>query len=148
MEYLNARPEIRTIVEELRSDPDSAYVANILLLTSTRLISVEERLSSQGELSADKADSSNVTNIVLARKGNVLVHGSIVKSDHFPGCQRMSLLPHITGAPNYRQSASDMMIYGVAIPTIEGMQQVLNFLGSKPHTSHKVLWISLREGKI
>lgn len=37
------------------------------------------------------------------RGGSVLGKKTILKSDHFPGCQNKRLLPQIDGAPNYRQ---------------------------------------------
>ncbi|KAJ7973174.1 paladin-like [Quillaja saponaria] len=37
------------------------------------------------------------------RGGSVLGKKTILKSDHFPGCQNKRLTPQIDGAPNYRQ---------------------------------------------
>lgn len=37
------------------------------------------------------------------RGGSVLGKKTILKSDHFPGCQNKRLSPQIDGAPNYRQ---------------------------------------------
>lgn len=37
------------------------------------------------------------------RGGSVLGKKTILKSDHFPGCQNKRLSPQIEGAPNYRQ---------------------------------------------
>lgn len=36
------------------------------------------------------------------RGGSVLGKKTILKSDHFPGCQNKRLSPQIDGAPNYR----------------------------------------------
>lgn len=41
--------------------------------------------------------------VVALRSGAVLLKGTILKSDHFPGCQNMRLTPLIDGAPNFRQ---------------------------------------------
>lgn len=41
--------------------------------------------------------------VVATRSGDVLLRHTILKSDHFPGCQNMKLTPLIEGAPNYRQ---------------------------------------------
>jgi hypothetical protein len=38
----------------------------------------------------------------------VLGRKTILKSDHFPGCQNKRLLPHVEGAPNYRQIDVDI----------------------------------------
>jgi len=37
------------------------------------------------------------------RDGSVLGKKTILKSDHFPGCQNKRMTPQIEGAPNYRQ---------------------------------------------
>lgn len=42
------------------------------------------------------------------RGGSVLGKKTILKSDHFPGCQNKRLSPHIDGAPNYRQVLSSL----------------------------------------
>ena len=41
--------------------------------------------------------------VMKQRGGSVLGKKTILKSDHFPGCQNKRLSPHIDGAPNYRQ---------------------------------------------
>jgi hypothetical protein len=41
--------------------------------------------------------------VVSERGGDVLIKNTILKSDHFPGCQNMKLTPLIDGAPNFRQ---------------------------------------------
>ena len=41
--------------------------------------------------------------VMKLRGGSVLGKKTILKSDHFPGCQNKRLTPHIDGAPNYRQ---------------------------------------------
>lgn len=41
--------------------------------------------------------------VMKLRGGSVLGKKTILKSDHFPGCQNKRLSPHIEGAPNYRQ---------------------------------------------
>lgn len=46
------------------------------------------------------AETEHVMNY---RGGSVLGKKTILKSDHFPGCQNKRLTPQIDGAPNYRQ---------------------------------------------
>jgi hypothetical protein len=41
--------------------------------------------------------------VISSRGGSVLGKKTILKSDHFPGCQNRRLTPQIDGAPNYRQ---------------------------------------------
>ena len=43
--------------------------------------------------------------VMKMRGGCVLGKKTILKSDHFPGCQNKRLSPQIDGAPNYRQVA-------------------------------------------
>eukprot|EP01119_Soliformovum_irregulare_P014208 TRINITY_DN3878_c0_g1_i1.p1 TRINITY_DN3878_c0_g1~~TRINITY_DN3878_c0_g1_i1.p1 ORF type:complete len:1108 (-),score=338.31 TRINITY_DN3878_c0_g1_i1:397-3720(-) len=120
-EWYASRPEIMTISRELHENPAKAFQTF--------------------------SDSKMSWEVINSRHGDVMGVNTILKSDHFPGCQRMSLLPHIPGAPNYRQ-VQGLCVYGVAIPTIEGMKNTINHLLKTSNTSvppKKVLWISLRE---
>ncbi|XP_038874639.1 paladin isoform X1 [Benincasa hispida] len=83
--------------------------------------------------------------VMKFRGGSVLGKKTILKSDHFPGCQNKRLSPQIDGAPNYRQ-ADSLQVHGVAIPTILGIQNVLKYVGAqKDGQKAQVLWINLRE---
>lgn len=84
--------------------------------------------------------------VMKLRGGSVLGKKTILKSDHFPGCQNKRLRPNIEGAPNYRQ-ADKLHVHGVAIPTIDGIRNVLKHIGAEIEGENKVhvLWISLRE---
>ncbi|KAH9319094.1 hypothetical protein KI387_020863 [Taxus chinensis] len=83
--------------------------------------------------------------VMSLRGGSVLGKKTILKSDHFPGCQNKRLRPQIEGAPNYRRVGS-LPVHGVAIPTVEGIRNVLNLIGAfkNGHEKH-VLWHNLRE---
>jgi hypothetical protein len=52
---------------------------------------------------AKMAASREPEDVIVSRGGSVLGKKTILKSDHFPGCQNKRLLPHVDGAPNYRQ---------------------------------------------
>jgi hypothetical protein len=84
--------------------------------------------------------------VMRMRGGSVLGKKTILKSDHFPGCQNKRLSPQIEGAPNYRQAES-LHVHGVAIPTVDGIRNVLNHIGARlpRNKRQQVLWISLRE---
>ncbi|KAI4349837.1 hypothetical protein L6164_010386 [Bauhinia variegata] len=83
--------------------------------------------------------------VMKSRGGSVLGQKTILKSDHFPGCQNKRLSPQIEGAPNYRQ-ADSLHVHGVAIPTSDGIRNVLKHIGAQIEGKRtKVLWISLRE---
>ncbi|KAG8389638.1 hypothetical protein BUALT_Bualt02G0249800 [Buddleja alternifolia] len=67
------------------------------------------------------------------RDGSVLGKKTILKSDHFPGCHNKRL-------------ANSLPVHGVAIPTTDGIRNVLKHIGA--HTKGeqiRVLWINLRE---
>ncbi|XP_077240412.1 metal ion-binding protein isoform X2 [Tasmannia lanceolata] len=83
--------------------------------------------------------------VMSYRGGSVLGKKTILKSDHFPGCQNKRLTPHIDGAPNYRQAGS-LHVHGVAIPTIDGIRNALNHIGAQKNgRKTRVLWHNLRE---
>ncbi|KAK9808828.1 hypothetical protein WJX72_004439 [[Myrmecia] bisecta] len=81
--------------------------------------------------------------VVANRKGDVLIKHTILKSDHFPGCQNKKLIPLLDGAPNFRK-VPGLPVYGVAIPTVVGLRLVLETLGAE-QGRRKVLWHNMRE---
>lgn len=48
--------------------------------------------------------------VMKLRGGSVLGKKTILKSDHFPGCQNKRLYPHIDGAPNYRKVTTTLLL--------------------------------------
>ncbi|MCO5554907.1 hypothetical protein L7F22_008445 [Adiantum nelumboides] len=83
--------------------------------------------------------------VINSRGGSVLGKKTILKSDHFPGCQNKRLQPQVDGAPNYRQ-VNSLPVYGVAIPTVDGIRKVLDLVGAcKLGSKRRVLWHNLRE---
>ncbi|KAI9082587.1 hypothetical protein K1719_035456 [Acacia pycnantha] len=83
--------------------------------------------------------------VMKLRGGSVLGKKTILKSDHFPGCQNKRLSPQIEGAPNYRQ-ADSLHVHGVAIPTFDGIRNVLKHISAQKEGKRvQVLWINLRE---
>lgn len=81
--------------------------------------------------------------VVARRAGDVLLRHTILKSDHFPGCQNTRLTPLLDGAPNFR-GVPGLPVYGVAIPTASGLRNVLDTLGASKN-KRKIIWINLRE---
>ncbi|XP_024527697.1 paladin isoform X2 [Selaginella moellendorffii] len=95
--------------------------------------------------SSELVASREPEHVIMSRGGSVLGRKTILKSDHFPGCQNKRLQPHVQGAPNYRQ-VSSLPVFGVAIPTIDGIRKVLDLIGANRNGGHKrVLWHNLRE---
>jgi len=77
----------------------------------------------------------------------VLAKHTILKSDHFPGCQKLSLKDRIDGAPNFRQvvakelgSSKKYSIVGVAIPIKSSIRLLLEKMGEK----RNILWTNIR----
>ncbi|RNF20594.1 metal ion binding protein [Trypanosoma cruzi] len=61
--------------------------------------------------------------------GDVLTANCMLKADHFPGCQKKGLRPELCGAPNFRK-VDTINVYGVAIPTLMGIHNILSLLGA------------------
>jgi uncharacterized protein YrrD len=47
----------------------------------------------------------------------------------YAGCQNTKLTPLLDGAPNFRQ-VEGLPVYGVAIPTVRGLRNVMDVLGA------------------
>ncbi len=86
-------------------------------------------------------DRVSAHEVIASRCGAVLGRQTVLKDDHFPGCQNKKLTPLIEGAPNFRQ-VDGLPVYGVAIPTVTGLRNVLEAVGGK---ARKALWHSMRE---
>eukprot|EP00775_Hariotina_reticulata_P011247 gene11247-11396_t len=81
--------------------------------------------------------------VVASRAGDVLIKNTLLKADHFPGCQNTKLTPLLDGAPNFRQ-VEGLPVYGVAIPTVRGLRNVMDALGAA-QGQRRVLWHNMRE---
>eukprot|EP01127_Copromyxa_protea_P012852 TRINITY_DN3384_c0_g1_i2.p1 TRINITY_DN3384_c0_g1~~TRINITY_DN3384_c0_g1_i2.p1 ORF type:complete len:148 (+),score=31.39 TRINITY_DN3384_c0_g1_i2:160-603(+) len=79
--------------------------------------------------------------VVRSRVGEILQCNMILKSDHFPGCQKSWLKVKVQGAPNFRCIPA-APIYGMGMPTKEGISNVMNEMKGSFTTLH---WLSLRE---
>lgn len=87
--------------------------------------------------------------VMKLRGGSVLGKKTILKSDHFPGCQNKRLTPQIDGAPNYRQvlffflhfffiaENQDCQIYALHLPLfcLSGQICVQNYSHSRLETN-------------
>ena len=95
------------------------------------------------------AKQKEVKAVVAGRLGSVLAPMTILKFDHFIGCQKQSLPERIDGAPNFRQvtlpGPVDRFVCGLAMPTKCAIERVLLRIGCKPNGPRKSLWISMRE---
>lgn len=94
-------------------------VANIIANIDQR---AEEALKYMDFSNLKKADPQH-------RGGDVLTANFALKADHFPGCRKKGLRPELCGAPNFRKVDS-VNVYGVAIPTLMGIRNILSLLGA------------------
>lgn len=91
--------------------------------------------------------------VVANRRGSVLAPMTILKFDHFIGCQKQSLPERIDGAPNFRQvplgfsedCRGNLFVCGLAMPTKAAIERVLNRIDCVPGGMRRCLWISMRE---
>lgn len=81
--------------------------------------------------------------VAALRNGAVLGSQTVLKSDHCPGCQNLSLPERIEGAPNFRE-VPGFSVYGVANPTIDGIRSVIQRIGSL-RAGRPVFWHNMRE---
>lgn len=87
------------------------------------------------------------------RRGSVLAPYTILKFDHFRGCQNLKLVEKLSGAPNFRvikiklEESKPLHIIGLAMPTIDGVQAVLarvrELMSETGYGSVK--WVCMRE---
>lgn len=102
--------------------------------------------------------TSEIIKVVGGRRGAVLASNMIMKDDHFPGCQKMSMSDRIEGAPNIRGiktidlldqqediQCHDRTIYGVAVPTLEAIKKVCAYAGAGADSSKILFWTNMRE---
>ncbi|KEG08823.1 metal ion binding protein [Trypanosoma grayi] len=94
-------------------------VANIIANLDQRAEHTIKYVESHNLLKAD----------VSRRNGDVLTANFALKADHFPGCQKKGLVPEVCGAPNFRK-VDNVNVYGVAIPTLMGIHNILSVLGA------------------
>jgi protein-tyrosine phosphatase len=137
-EYLGRHPEFEKLLLELEHNRK----------LETLEIDAEQRLGGE----EGHALTSEVASVIKDRRGNVLAPLTILKYDHFPGCQKMSLAERLEGAPNFRKvlmpeiaGVDRLAVYGVAMPKAEAIRLVLEKMQAQQSGPRKALWISLRE---
>eukprot|EP00210_Caulerpa_lentillifera_P000523 g506.t1 len=91
--------------------------------------------------STQDTESHSKDEVVANRNGQVLLKDTLLKADHFPGCQNTELVPCFEDAPNFRQMPG-LPIIGVAIPTVTGLKIILDLLEAR---ERNVLWQNMRE---
>lgn len=82
-------------------------------------------------------DRDPINQIIAGRSGDVLLQYTILKEDHFPHIRKEGIAQPIQGAPNFRQ-APGLPVCGVALPTVEGIKDVLRLMNAGPNHPHPV----------
>lgn len=84
----------------------------------------------------ENAEFDSASMLIANRRGSVLGAHTILKEDHFPGCQAPRVPAVVRGAPNF-WGLSYEKVYGSALPTVAGVRGVLAKLGCAPHNACK-----------
>jgi hypothetical protein len=129
--WLNRHQEFRTLLDDVEHRCRGGAAVEVL----------NEEQSPSMLTDNEIAPSSEVFEVVRHRRGQVLAPMTILKFDHFPGCQKMSLPDRVEGAPNFRRVVltEDLSVYGLAMPT------KLGFIKTLQRVNHQVRWFCLRE---
>jgi len=148
-EWVKSKSEVATLINQLHSKPRQGL----------KIVLPHEVPAPRHEQTSHLGSSEDeIQQAIIDRVGDVLCTNTILKSDHFPGCQRKGLVPRLSGAPNFRRvDGLDVNVYGVAQCTIQGIISVLDHLCKEPQRPSflvkdvklpTVVWTSLREAPI
>eukprot|EP00892_Ulva_mutabilis_P004224 jgi/Ulvmu1/2173/UM013_0017.1 len=137
--FLASYPEIRSVLGRL--------------LWAFPLLTLElDGESGRDKLSDSEKTLEELSDVLAQRKGAVLCASTILKADIYPSLRSARLPQLIDGAPNFRQAAAELPVYGGGICTLLGVQRVLQALGSGPAATparaaaqRQTLWHNLRE---
>ena len=94
-----------------------------------------------------KESDESILSFIAMRTGSVLGSHTILKEDHYPGLQS-PILRKLEGAPNFRRASDTLPIFGLAIPTEEGVRKVLDHIGIEPgnfRANASLIWFNMRE---
>jgi hypothetical protein len=119
------------------------------------------RESPEESLKVDTFIVGEYTEVFEQRNGNVLLKGSILKSDYFAGCRNKNIEQLLDGAINFRPVLR-FPVAGTGIPTGEGICNILAYFSQRPYLDEKgdatlpltlsktykaqsITWLNLRE---
>jgi protein-tyrosine phosphatase len=98
-------------------------------------------------------EDEEILSFIALRNGSVLGSHTILKEDHYPGLQS-HILKKLEGAPNFRRASDRLPVFGLAIPTQEGIGRVLSHVGIGPNPNKgglgpgrgaSLIWFNMRE---
>ena len=139
-QWLANKPEGKTLWKQAKSNPQFALT---LLRYEPQNQDPKYKIIPEEN---ETADPESERFVVSERDGNVLSSNMILKSDHFPGCQRKGMEPNLPGCPNFRRIEHET-VYGCAQSTIGGMVNALNHIQSEEayKKGAPIWWINMRE---
>eukprot|EP00887_Chlorella_sp_A99_P002448 scaffold10.g2448.t1 len=134
-EWSAHRPELRSILDRLlRLNP----------LAALGLHRAPDALAGgEAQETADRREGEQRAALLARRGGAVLGPHTLLKEDHFPGCQSARLAPLFPGAPNFRE-VPGVRVFGGAIATVQGMRDVLQHVGAAPDSPGNNGWQASR----
>lgn len=151
-DWIQQHPEFGNLFHEIESKGSESMT--ILSSDSKTVIeplkpSLEDSSRPEESITKVPAVDKEVKDVVGNRIGSVLAPMTILKFDHFIGCQKQSLPERIEGAPNFRQVSlpnPGLFVYGLAMPTKAAIERVLERINCHPGSKERrCLWISMRE---
>jgi hypothetical protein len=92
---------------------------------------VVDRLDGASDDESENAALDSAAVLIANRRGGVLGPHTVLKEDHFPGCQAPRVPANVPGAPNF-WGVPNHNVYGSALPTVEGVRGVLEAVGCAP----------------
>ncbi|CCW72255.1 unnamed protein product [Phytomonas sp. Hart1] len=122
------------LLSSLYLDEQGAYATpipfSVWVSDHTEVNHIIKGLADRGEAALKYVPTENLMRADVSRRsGEVLTANFCLKADHFPGCQKKGLRPTICGAPNFRK-VDFVNVYGVAMPTLFGLHNILTILGA------------------
>lgn len=157
---LNEAP-VQSFTSWIMHHPEFASLFHELEVKGLEALAVLSEVSETESSSSPQLDTEQaktlaqvveVKSVVASREGSVLAPMTILKFDHFIGCQKQSLPERIEGAPNFRQvplvadeRVGQKYVCGLAMPTKAAISRVLERIECVEGGNRKCLWISMRE---
>jgi Inositol hexakisphosphate len=90
-----------------------------------------------------------ISEAISKRSGAILSAYTILKADVYPSLCSAAVPQRFDGAPNFRQAEGNTPVFGLGIPTRDGITRVLDAIGAAPgmpdHGQRCAVWTNLRE---
>ncbi|TPX31687.1 hypothetical protein SmJEL517_g05062 [Synchytrium microbalum] len=144
--WLGARPEIFRMLEGMRRKGPRLYLfrpVEDLGVLSESVTPSSKLLRTSTHQGGERTQENEAEKYVIkSRQGTVLVPNTILKMDFWSSSSSSTNV--IEGAANFRRIATQN-IYGVAQPTVHGMENVMANLKQTDPSLTAVIWLNLRE---